>query len=595
MFITLDKDLNIDTMRSNTMNTTQYFVNTAPNMGDVVVGPNKNMYFICGVRDSAKFLSDDPTVFYKGISLVKIDTFGNVLDVHQLTDTVRTFGNQFMCEIKDLTVNEDYMYISGTFNVDSLNFNGYNIINNTTRTGFLFQIDNVTYQNNWVKQNDVIGTNSIGATFLDTYKYNDSIDVVIFDANSFYLLSGTAIMLDGDTLISYHNGNSTEFPVFINSETGQKLNWDYPDGVGSVHINSIIQDNNELYLNYKYKDFYWQNLNIPAKQDWETSTDIIQNAIVKYNLNTEEVDTVTTYGFSHFNLHKSNTTTMIKMGDNFVVGGHFYSHGFFGDTTIYHSQSQTDMFIAKFGTDQCIFCDTAIANFSIDIDSFAITVNNNSIQADSFLWQIDSQNIVGNLTNYNFIDTGTHTVCLIAQNNCSADTLCKSIHIACPPIGIYFTVEQSALQVSLQNNSINTTSYTINWGDGTINQSLSHSYQTAGNYQICLQGISACATDSACINVEVITGMENIYANNYTVNMHPNPAKNELFIEWNNIEKQDKSIELYNAFGQKIKTIKPNKNTKKQKISLKNITQGIYFVIMKVEGKKVWSEKLVVR
>lgn len=277
-------------------------------------------------------------------------------------------------------------------------------------------------------------------------------------------------------------------------------------------------------------------------------------------------------------------------------GGHFHHNARFGNIAISQNNSTgTDMFIAKFGTTQCIFCDTAIANFTINTDSFSVLLNNTSILADSYTWLInDSIQIDSNITSYNFTDTGTYAICLIAENDCSADTLCQTATINCANAQALFTLEQNGLEVSIENNGQNTMNYTINWGDSTINTNLEHIYQTAGNYEICLIAENPCSVDTSCINVEVLTGIQEKYNNGFVVNMYPNPAKEELNISLFNIENNDKTIKIYNIYGQKVKESKLTKNEISKQISLKELNKGVYFVVVEVEGSVVWSKKLIV-
>lgn len=70
------------------------------------------------------------------------------------------------------------------------------------------------------------------------------------------------------------------------------------------------------------------------------------------------------------------------------------------------------------------------ADFGVSIDSatFTISLNNMSMEAESFLWdfgdgtQDSSQNPV-----HAFASHGTYDICLIATNACSSDTLCETI------------------------------------------------------------------------------------------------------------------------------------------------------------------------
>lgn len=591
MLIVLDKELSIDTIRYNSSAANQ----VGPKRNQVRVGPDKNMYFVAGVYfDSATIFNGEPALDV-GLSLIKMDTFGKVLNVHQLTDTVSLFGGGTLSYIRDLFIDEQAIYLSGGLSqASSLQFNGVLLSNIANGNGFFMKLD-LNYSTIWVKQPQQLSTIFAGNSFTHI---RDS--VVILSTNTFSSNFTGGISFENDTVITYYGGNTLQAIIKIDPITGNKLSWDYPDGNGIISVNDIVKEDSILYLNYEFRNMFWQNLNMPTEPlDWQTSSEVLKNGIFKYNLNSGVVDTLTTYKFTYANLPStsSNTSTMVKLGDNFIVGGNVAYTGYIGNDTIVDlGGTGSSLFLAKFGTSQCVFCDSVVADFAFVIDTFNLSFTNNSSNANNFTWLIDDSIILANTaTTYNFIDTGAHTICLIAENTCSTDTFCQTINISCQAPQSLITVNQSGYDITLSNNSQNANSYSINWGDGTINTNLEHSYTNAGNYEICLVNTNFCGTDTACINVEIITGVEEQYSNGFVVAMYPNPAKEELTLSWQNIENQQKTIKIYNLYGQEMQTVRvENKLHKTQKMSLKNYAKGIYFVVLEVEGAKVWSAKLVV-
>lgn len=586
MLLVLNEDLTIDTMRYNTGPLKAIAPYT------VSVGPDKNMYFITGLReDSANFYNGDVALIHKGLSFVKMDTFGQVLDVHRLTDTVYIWEG-FMCGIDDLFVGDDYYLISGWV------WNN-NVINGISLEvfppyygGFSMKINKNTHQTIWYKQPE-------------QYSGRMSTSSVIFIRDSILNIRGLAerppfvnqgLIYDGDT-VKTTEISDFQCPIKIDPSNGNKINLSYSQTGGSKINNSFI-NNNTLYLNIRYINMKWQNLDIPTEPlDSYTGSQVIKNGIFKYNINSGVVDTVTNYKFTHFSTNTSNTTSMVKIGDNFIVGGHVGTYGYFGNDTIEdYGGNGGSLFFAKYGSSQCVFCDSAKASFTLNIDTFSISLSNTSLNADSHTWLIDdSISISTNLSNYQFADTGTHKICLIVENTCSVDTFCQTINISCNLPQALLMATQEGFIVSVSNNSLLANEYSINWGDGTVNNSLSHQYESVGGYEICLSVSNHCGVDTACVAIEIITGIQEQYSNDFVVKMFPNPAKDEILLSWQNIENKQKSIEIYTIFGQKIEAFEIKNNFhKSQKVSLKNYTKGVYFVVLKLEGRIIWSEKLMV-
>ena len=585
----LDSDFNIDTMRALPNVDHNYLPTT---LSKFTVDENKNIYAIAkSSQDSMIHIAGDTTFFMKGISIAKLDTFGNVLEVHRLTDTVAWNGD-FMCGIENIDINQSDLMICGWVYIQTI-INGEQLTNTNGYNGFLMKLDS-NYNTIWSKQ--PIQDNSSSFTSVSKITSIEANILNLFGTPNTQFATNISISYDGDTLNSNYNNSSVTFPVKIDPNNGNKMNWSYPDGGGGIHIFSQIITDSFLYLNYDFRDLHWQGIDINTEIDILSLTEKRKNGIFKYNLNSGAIDTVTTYSFSHVGeVGKNSTNTMVKMGDNFVVGGSFFQRSFFGDTVLQkQNSSYTDLFIAKFGTSQCVFCDSAVAQFSLNLDSFSISFSNNSLFTDNYSWQIDDSIVLqANLNTYLFTDTGLHKICIIANNSCSSDTLCQTIYISCSNVESLVSVAQNNLQVNITNNSINMDSFVINWGDNTINSLLEHNYQTAGNYQICLNAFNFCSVDTACINVAVITGINMVTSNKYLINMYPNPTKDIINIEWHNIESEHKKILVYNLFGQEVFSKKITDNNT-YSLSLKDISKGIYLVVFEVDGLNVWNEKLVV-
>ena len=152
-----------------------------------------------------------------------------------------------------------------------------------------------------------------------------------------------------------------------------------------------------------------------------------------------------------------------------------------------------------------------------------------------------------------------------------------------------------ALNQCTGNGSIN---YVWNWDDGTPNDSTpnpSHSYTTAGYYNICVSITdSAGCTNSYCdssvyinkstanavINVSVVNqlpsyinaGLETLTKENITI--YPNPTTTTLNIQTN--KSNNIKVKIYDAIGQVYVDEKlTNQNTS---LNIQHLQSGIYFI-----------------
>jgi PKD repeat protein len=147
------------------------------------------------------------------------------------------------------------------------------------------------------------------------------------------------------------------------------------------------------------------------------------------------------------------------------------------------------------------------------------------------------------------------------------------------------------------------TTATWSWGDGSSSTGLypSHTYATAGMYNICLTITDSCGTDSACVNqniyryastgtpitVNVInpnapTALKTTI-NKTLVSMYPNPANSKLTVS---IAQNDYSvITMYDAIGKQVMQQKATGLVTELNVS--NLPQGMYFVNVNGTTQKV--------
>jgi hypothetical protein len=78
--------------------------------------------------------------------------------------------------------------------------------------------------------------------------------------------------------------------------------------------------------------------------------------------------------------------------------------------------------------------------------------------------------------------------------------------------------------------------------------------------------------------------------------IYPNPSNDYIFVRYPDIFGYDsKEITIYNNLGTPVKQMQVNQNITEQQVNVNDLPEGIYFVVLRVEGRKVATGKVVVR
>jgi PKD repeat protein len=217
---------------------------------------------------------------------------------------------------------------------------------------------------------------------------------------------------------------------------------------------------------------------------------------------------------------------------------------------------------------------------------------------------VDTNNTMPN--SWFFHNNGTYTVALTAYTypgTCTSiytDTINITNVISCQPPQINFTMNSLG---SGNWQAVTTYSNVIYvqwlWGDGTSDGGYvpftpSHTYTTAGVYQICVNAwndtivtcydsVYVCQNDSLyrlqqssqnMINVQVIdatTGIKQVSNNNKQIMIYPNPANDVITLEG---EVEIGIISIYNTIGELIQQTRSNQ--KSITLDISRLASGIY-------------------
>jgi len=187
-----------------------------------------------------------------------------------------------------------------------------------------------------------------------------------------------------------------------------------------------------------------------------------------------------------------------------------------------------------------VTCVVPTASFVATVNGLTASLTNLSTNAANFIWRFgDTQT---DNTNYNAIHqysvAGTYLVKLTVQNGCGNNTYQTNITINCTAPVVAFDTITNGLQLEVNNNSSNGTSWLWSFGDATTSPFKNppiHTYSAMGTYNVCLKANNNCGTDSVCKTVFVCTPPAGSFTNNVsglTVNF-TNATTNASYYVWN--------------------------------------------------------------
>ena len=255
------------------------------------------------------------------------------------------------------------------------------------------------------------------------------------------------------------------------------------------------------------------------------------------------------------------------------------------------------------------------AGFNTFVSGNTVTLTNTSTGANplTYAWSADGgATIFSTSANPTYTNVpGTYNICLYindAVTNCT-DTACSTVTFLSSPClaGFYIYPDTNGpahtyIGVNTSNGPIQT--YTWTWGDGSSSTGMypSHTYATAGNYQICLFVAGAPNTncvDSFCMNA-TINKTNAMYSVNFLnplsvnsvdqqkVSVHPNPATD--VISFSGLNKANAVAEFYSMSGSKVATYNVVDN---KQIVVSELPKGMYFIRLTTSEGKVSNVKFV--
>ena len=98
--------------------------------------------------------------------------------------------------------------------------------------------------------------------------------------------------------------------------------------------------------------------------------------------------------------------------------------------------------------------------------------------------------------------------------------------------------------------------------------------------------------DNADVKSALIPPKQEVKPN--TVHVYPNPAKETVTIAFDQPISNDGVIEIWSIVGNKLLSSTISKSALQQNVNISSLTSGIYFYVIKVNGDKFASGKLII-
>jgi len=157
-----------------------------------------------------------------------------------------------------------------------------------------------------------------------------------------------------------------------------------------------------------------------------------------------------------------------------------------------------------------------------------------------------------------------------------------------------FSSSISGLTVSFQNNTLNSTSYLWNFGNGQsstlVNPTIT--YVAPGNYTVCLTANNNCGSDDSCQSLNVIYTDIISSLNENILSIYPNPNDGKFLIKIQKGLAKEAKLEILNMEGRVV--LEQAINNQLTEIITNNLANGVYLLNVQISNTEVIKHKLVI-
>lgn len=212
---------------------------------------------------------------------------------------------------------------------------------------------------------------------------------------------------------------------------------------------------------------------------------------------------------------------------------------------------------------------------------------------------------------------GTYTVCLYVTDGQCSNSYCQTITVGGQSCNAAYysyvdTTNNSIFVIDLSNTNNPGSGMTYLWDFGDGNTSTSqfaiHTYANVGIYNVCLTVATALCTSTYCDSIGITQFMADESRSGFTlnviapatlgmeeelntisaINVFPNPANENVNIEYNAVNSGNHSISLVDVTGKLVynENFSAQKGNNRKQINLNGVDAGIYLVTIADENGK---------
>lgn len=203
--------------------------------------------------------------------------------------------------------------------------------------------------------------------------------------------------------------------------------------------------------------------------------------------------------------------------------------------------------------------------------------------ADSYAWTFNGTALAETTQSIDATLEGLYAVTVTNADACNGVGTSTPVLISVnstPTADATFTQTNGSFTVQFLNNSINATSYSWDFGDGTTSTSTnpSHIYATGGNFTVVLTATNGDCSNTFTINLTSVEVSENVAFEDLMV--FPNPTENELNIQFSSFDSGIMNATIFNLAGQVVsaEAFAVNAGNMFHTIDTSNLESGVYFV-----------------
>lgn len=168
------------------------------------------------------------------------------------------------------------------------------------------------------------------------------------------------------------------------------------------------------------------------------------------------------------------------------------------------------------------------------------------------------------------------------------------VNVTVSPVSADFSYVDNNGTVSFTDLSTNATSWFWEFGDGSTStlQNPVHTYASGGSYTatLTINGLADCSADEL---IDALVGINDLQNGQLDLQLVPNPANSEVTVRCPGLE-ADAILSVYSSDGRLISTQSVAKGTGSSILSVSDLANAVYWVVLNPEGGNPMRSKLLI-